>query len=64
VEEAGFEAIHPRNTRMLFHGWNGAQFAWRSGPIGTFATLTDKQKATLSECVDRAIDAINDTLRK
>lgn len=41
---AGYSVENAKGQRVLFHGWNGAHFTWRCGPVGTFEDLTAKQK--------------------
>ena len=55
IEDSGLRWCDPRGQRALHSQWMGAQFTFRMGAIGTFATLTDAQKA--------AIDAADDAGR-
>lgn len=55
IEDSGLRWCDPRGQRVLHSQWMGAQFEFSSGAIGTFAFLTDAQRA--------AIDAADDAGR-
>lgn len=55
IEDSGLRWCNARGQRVLLSQWMGAKFTFRRGAIGTFATLTDAQRA--------AIDAADDAGR-
>jgi hypothetical protein len=55
IEDSGLRWCNARGQRVLLSQWMGAKFPFRRGAIGTFATLTDAQRA--------AIDAADDAGR-
>jgi hypothetical protein len=55
---AGFDPTSPQGQRKLCYGWNGAQFAWSYGPVGTFDTPTEEQKRKIEKVVDNAKDSV------
>ncbi len=49
---SAFEVVAAQGQRILCHGWNGAQFTYQLGGFGTYADLTDDEKAALDEADD------------
>ena len=47
IEDSGLRWCNARGQRVLLSQWMGAKFAFRRGAIGTFATLTDAQRAAI-----------------
>jgi hypothetical protein len=47
IEDSGLRWCNARGQRVLLSQWMGAKFAFRRGAIGTFATLTDSQRAAI-----------------
>jgi len=52
IEDSGLRWCDPRGQRVLHSQWMGAQFAFSSGAIGTFAFLTDAQRAAIGAADD------------
>jgi hypothetical protein len=56
------EVISPKPGRSTCHGWNGAQFRWRYGPVGTFGILTEREQDDISRAVDAAAASIDEDI--
>ena len=53
---ADFTTAAAKGGRRTLNGWNGQNvYAFRTGPVGTFAQLGDAEKAKVEELVDQAI---------
>ena len=51
-QEAGLgipQFTSPKGQRILYHGWNGAGFAYKNGIFGGFNDFTPEQKKILDK---------------
>lgn len=48
------EFVSPGGQRKLCHGWNGAGFTTKLGPVGSWDKLTTEQVQAIEEAIEAA----------
>lgn len=56
LEDAGFDVCIPGRGRTTLHGWNGASFLTKLGPVASFIELNAAEKQTANEAIDAATE--------
>jgi len=49
LTDAGFQTSTAQGQRVLYHGWNGSRFHYRTGGVGTWDHPTAEQRAIIDE---------------
>ena len=54
----GAVCVRPNGQRKLCHGWNGAGFTTKLGPVGSWDKFTAEQVQAIEEAIEAARPAV------